>query len=92
MSRFRILDKAFHANGLANPFMLALVEDSLSDGPRLVVMFDDEDSTAVLSLDALLDEELSYSSHLSRGDVYDDSLREIIWSNSSDDDPHDMYL
>ena len=43
-------------------------------------MFDEPDYTAVLSLDALLDEEdVSADKHKSQGDKYDDALRDALW-------------
>lgn len=75
-----IVQSSFHGNGRAAPFYAAIVDDPDSGDTKLVIMFDEPDYTAVLSLDALLEEEdISPEAHKSRGDVYDDTLRDLIW-------------
>ena len=80
MSRIEIIQSSFHTNGRAAPFYAAIIDDPRDGAVKLVIMFDEPDYTAVLSLDALLDDEdISAERHKSRGDVYDDALRESLW-------------
>lgn len=80
MSEIEIVQSEYHSNGRAAPFYAAIVDDPDNNDTKLVIMFDEPDYTAVLSLDSLLDEEdVSEEVHKSRGDVFDDSLRDILW-------------
>ena len=80
MSEVEIVQSSFHGNGRAAPFYAAIVDDPSSGETKLVVMFDEPDYTAVLSLDHLINEEdVSAEAHRSRGDVYDDALRDRLW-------------
>lgn len=80
MSEIEIVQSEYHSNGRAAPFYAAIVDDPDNNDTKLVIMFDEPDYTAVLSLDSLLDEEdVSEAVHKSRGDVFDDSLRDILW-------------
>lgn len=80
MSEIEIVQSSFHPNGRAAPFHAAIVDDADSGDTKIVIMFDEPDYTAVLSLDALLDDEdISAERHKSRGDLYDDSLRDALW-------------
>jgi len=75
-----IVRKDFHGNGRAAPFYAAIVDDMDTGEAMLVIMFDEPDYTAVLSLDALVeDDDISAGRHKSRGDIYDDLLRDQIW-------------
>lgn len=79
-SEVEIVQSAFHVNGRAAPFYAAIVDDPQSGDTKLVIMFDEPDYTAVLSLDALLDvEDVSPELHRSRGDLFDDALRDALW-------------
>jgi hypothetical protein len=74
-----IVSKDFHANGSGAPFMVAIVDDPKDGDTKLVIMFDEPDFTAVLSLDYLLrDEDISsrYNGH--DGARYE-KLREDLW-------------
>jgi hypothetical protein len=79
MENPEILQKSFHANNRAAPFFAAIVGGESGD-LKLVIMFDEQDYTAVLSLDALIgDEGISADAHKSLGDIYDDALRDALW-------------
>lgn len=85
MSEIQIVQSSFHPNGRAAPFYAAIVDDANTGETKLIISFDDPDYTAVLSLDVLIDEEdVSNEKHQSRGDIYDDLLRDTLWL--SDDD------
>lgn len=74
-----IVSKDFHPNGSGAPFMVAIVDDPKDGDTKLVIMFDEPDFTAVLSLDYLLrDEDISsrYNGH--DGSRYE-KLREDLW-------------
>ena len=80
MSKIEIVQSSFHSNGRAAPFYAAIIDDPEAGDTKIVIMFDEPDYTAVLSLDALLDEEdISSDKHRSRGDMYDDALRDALW-------------
>lgn len=80
MSEIEIVQRAFHVNGRAAPFYAAIIDDPDAGETKLVIMFDEQDYTAVLSLDALLDaEDVSPELHKSRGDLFDDVLRDALW-------------
>lgn len=80
MSEIEIVQSSFHGNGRAAPFYAAIVDDPEAGETKIVVMFDEPDYTAVLSLDVLLnDEDISEEAHRSRGDIYDDALRDALW-------------
>ena len=82
----QIMQRAFHVNGRAAPFYAAIVDDPQSGDTKLVIMFDEPDYTAVLSLDALLDaEDVAPELHKSRGDLFDDALRDALWYPEDDD-------
>ena len=80
MADIEIVQSSFHGNGRAAPFYAAIVDDAASGDTKIIIMFDEPDYTAVLSLDVLLsDEDISSEAHRSRGDVYDDALRDALW-------------
>ena len=80
MAEIEIVQSAFHVNGRAAPFYAAIVDDARAGDTKLVIMFDEPDYTAVLSLDTLLDvEDVSPELHASRGDLFDDALRDALW-------------
>lgn len=80
MAKMQIVQSAYHSNGSAAPFHLAIVDDADSGETKIVVMFDEQDYTAVLSLDTLIsDEDISAQAHQSRGAIYDDALRDALW-------------
>lgn len=90
--RLQIIDLAFHRNGVAGlPFKVALVDDANEGDVKLVIMFEQEGHTAVLSVDRLHeDEDISFGSNSWRGDEYEAALRSEMWhehlDEASDDD------
>lgn len=80
MSEIEIVQSSYHPNGRAAPFYAAIVDDANTGETKVIVMFDEPDYTAVLSLDTLIDDEdVSNEKHRSRGDLYDDLLRDALW-------------
>lgn len=88
MKNLQILDASFHRNGVAGlPFYAALVDDPENDDVKLVIMFEAEGHTAVLSLDKLTNEEdISFGSNSWKGDQYEAILKPELWSNPEDDE------
>lgn len=89
--RLQIIDLDLHRNGVAGkPFKVALVDDANEGDVKLVIMFEEEGYTAVLSVDKLHeDEDISFGSNSWRGDEYEIALRSEMWgenSSSADDD------
>jgi len=85
MHRIEVVQSAFHSNGRGAPFYAAIVDDPNAGDTKLVIMFDEPDYTAVLSLDRLLeDEDISAKAHGYAGDLYDDLLREPLWYPESE--------
>ncbi len=86
MEEIEVLQKSFHTNNRAAPFYAAIVSASGDEDAKLVIMFDEPDYTAVFSLDSLLDEEdISRDLHNSKGDIYDDALRDALWHSPEGD-------
>jgi hypothetical protein len=79
--RLQIIDLDFHRNGVAGrPFKVALVDDANEGDVKLVIMFEEEGYTAVLSVDKLHeDEDISFGSNSWRGDEYEIALRPEMW-------------
>lgn len=72
------------------PFIVAIVDDLAEGDTKLVIMFDEEDFTAVLSLDTLIEtEDISPEANSWRGDKYDKALRSSLWYAEEDDDYYD---
>lgn len=88
MSRYEIVEKYYHTNGNGMPFIVAIVDDLASNDTKLVIMFDEEDFTAVLSLDTLIEsEDITPENNSYRGDKYDQELRSQLWDiDYSDED------
>lgn len=81
MADIEIVQRSFHGNGRAAPFCAAIIDDPESGDTKLVIMFDEPDYTAVLSLDTLVQEEdVSASAHGFHGERYDDLLRDALWN------------
>lgn len=79
MREFEIIDSAHHSNGTAVPFIVAIVDDPDENDVKLIVMFEDEDYTAVLSLDKLEeDEDISERTNGWNGRRYE-VLRDTLW-------------
>jgi hypothetical protein len=77
----RIVAKDFHPNGGASPFICAIVDNPDDGDTKLVIMFGEEGSTAVLSLDYLVrDEDISNKHNGHNGDRYE-QLRDELWED-----------
>jgi hypothetical protein len=75
----KIVSKDYHPNGSAAAFMAAIVDDPSDGDTKLVIMFDEPDFVAVLSLDYLVrDEDISAKFNGHNGEKYE-KLREFIW-------------
>jgi hypothetical protein len=75
-----IVAKDYHPNGSAQPFMAAIVDDPADGDTKLVIMFEDSDFVAVLSLDSLQrDEDISNRGNGYHGDKYEQKLRNDLW-------------
>lgn len=83
MANLEIVQAEFHGNGRAAPFWAAIVDDPATGDTKLVICFDEPDHIAVLSLDGLQDEDISPDTNGWRGDRYEDSLRDILWSGEA---------
>jgi hypothetical protein len=83
LKNLQIIDADYHRNGVAGqPFKVALVDDPNNGDTKLVIMFEEQYYTAVLSLDKLIqDEDISFGSNSFRGDKYDDALRAELYSD-----------
>lgn len=82
MREYEVLDSAHHSNGAAVPFVVAIVDDADEGDVKLVVMFEDEDYTAVLSLDRLEeDEDISERTNGWNGRKYE-QLRDSLWGTA----------
>lgn len=87
MKNLQIINASFHRNGVAGlPFYVALVDDPESDDVKLVIMFEAEGHTAVLSLDKLINEDIEFGSNSWRGDQYEAVLRPELWDTEPDED------
>lgn len=82
LKNLQIVGMDFHRNGVAGmPFQVALVDDPTQGDTKLVIMFEEEGHTAVLSLDKLIqNEDISFGSNSWRGDQYEEALRPLMWS------------
>lgn len=82
LKNLQITDMDFHRNGVAGmPFQVALVDDPNDGDTKLVIMFEQEGHTAVLSLDQLIqNEDITFGSNSYRGDKYEAVLRPLMWS------------
>lgn len=78
-----IVDSASHRNGVGgNPFRVAVVKDGNDHDHKLVIMFEDQYSTAVLSLDQLFSNQtIAFGENSYRGDLFDDALRDKLYAD-----------
>ena len=80
MSNFEILQSSYHTNRAGEPFVVAIVDDAQSDDTKLIIMFEEDGYTAVLSLDQIIDEEdISEKTNAWNITKYEDSLKDILW-------------
>jgi hypothetical protein len=81
-----IFSADYHRNGVAGvPFKVALVDDANDGDMKLVVMFEAEGHTAVLSVNKIMQDDVQFGSNSYRGDLYEEALRPELWSNDSED-------
>jgi hypothetical protein len=81
-NKLQIVDADYHRNGVAGlPFKVAVVDDANESDMKLVIMFEAEGHTAVLSLNKLMEEDISFGSNSYRGDLYEEALRDELWSD-----------
>lgn len=76
-----IVDRAFHGNGDNAPFVVAIVDDPEEGDTKLVIMFEDSEYTAVLSLDRLLENEDIGNKNSHVADKYEYALRDELWED-----------
>ena len=80
----QIVDSDFHRNGVGGiGFHVALVDDPNDGDTKLVVMFPGEGYTAVLSVNKLMEEDISFGSNSFRGDLYDAVLRPELFDEDT---------
>jgi hypothetical protein len=81
-NKLQIVDADHHRNGVAGlPFKVAVVDDANESDIKLVIMFEAEGHTAVLSLNKLMEEDISFGSNSYRGDLYEAALRSELWDD-----------
>jgi hypothetical protein len=82
LNNLQIVNADYHRNGVGGmPFRVALVDDPNDGDTKLVIMFEAEGHTAVLSLDKLIEsEDISFGSNSYRGDRYEEVLRDELFS------------
>lgn len=86
MRNLEIVEKHYHRNGACAPFVVAIVDDPEHNDTKLVIMFDEEEFTAVLSLDTIIEsEDVSPEGNSYRADQYERALRNHLWHIESDD-------
>lgn len=84
-----IVEKHYHHNGNGAPFVVAIVDDTVGNDTKLVIMFDEEDFCAVLSLDAIIEsEDVSAETNSWNGSKYEKILRRHLWD--IDEDEYDV--
>lgn len=76
--KLRIIDIAFHRNGICGaPFNVFLFEDE-GDGRKVGIVFEQKGHCAVLAVDKLASGDIAFGSNSWRGDHYESDLREQI--------------
>ena len=78
MINLGIVDKALHKNGSGAAFVAAVVDDAEDGDTKLVIMFEEEGHTAVLSLDKLIEEEDIATTTAHAGEI-EEQLRDELW-------------
>jgi hypothetical protein len=76
-----IVQKVYHSNGTNAPYVVAIVDDPAEGDTKLVIMFEDEEYTAVLSLDKLIESEDIGGKNSMVADRYEYALRDELWDN-----------
>lgn len=76
-----IVQKVYHSNGTNAPFVVAIVDDPAEGDTKLVIMFEDDEYTAVLSLDRLIENEDIGNKNSYVADRYEYALRDELWND-----------
>lgn len=76
-----IVSKHYHQNGSSAPFVVAIVDDPADGDTKLVIMFEEQEYTAVLSLDTLIENEDIGKKNSYSADKYEYSLRDELWDS-----------
>jgi hypothetical protein len=85
MSRLEILQSAYHVNRMGESFVVAIVDDAERDDTKLIIMFEDDGYTAVLSLDSIVDEEdISEKTNGWNSAKYENELKDLLWDDAID--------
>lgn len=94
MNNLEIVEKYYHANGNCAPFVVAIVDDPAHNDTKLVIMFDEYEFTAVLSLDSLIEsEDISPERNSHPATEYEKNLRNALWDIEDDGYyPEEDYL
>jgi hypothetical protein len=80
MDKLEIIQSAYHANVQGEAFVVAIVDDVEMDDVKLVIMFEDDGYTAILSLDQIIDEEdISEKTNSWSASKYEARLRDLLW-------------
>lgn len=86
---YEVVEKYIHQNGNGVPFIVAIVDDMKNHDTKLVIMFEDDDYTAVLSLDTLIEtEDITPEGNSHDGEKFDRELREELWGVEFDYDKY----
>lgn len=93
MNEPEIVEKYYHENGNCAPFIVAIVDDPKQNDTKLVIMFDEYEFTAVLSLDTLIEsEDISPEHNGHPAAEYEKKLRNALWDIEDDYYPEEDYL
>ena len=76
-----IVEKVYHPNGSCAPFVVAIVDDPADGDTKLVIMFEEPECTAVLSLDTLIESEDIGKKNSYSGERYEYALRDELWND-----------
>jgi hypothetical protein len=76
-----IVQKVYHQNGSSAPFVVAIVDDPDAGDTKLVIMFEDNEYTAVLSLDRLIESEDIGDKNSHSAEKYEYALRDELWND-----------
>jgi len=76
-NNLEIVDQSYHQNGNCVPYVVSIVDDLQSGDAKLVIMFEEDGYTAVISLDKLIESE--DISEEWNADRYERILREQLW-------------
>jgi hypothetical protein len=90
MSRLEIVEKHYHQNGKCAPFVVAIVDDPDHNDTKLVIMFGEEEFTAVFSLDTLIEsEDVTPEENGHPANKYEKALRNHLWDIETSEHNYD---